>query len=264
MEEEVVKFEFKIKSATEPLQLAYQEWRLVYNKVKQEVEDTKKELADAGTVVEGLEHIPQTLLGIASELAVIEKQTQEIKLLENKRITAVEELRQIWRAETEIRIKKASSLMLAMQPDATKKPSVGIVVTHQSDEESLVQVISAHITHRGKLNEEDIRGILDCCRTATRNTPNDTLLDVFISETRKHENSSCLSNLSSTRRSNFLERFNESTLRQLEVTRVKDQVCYYAYRPDGTFAGEVDKVSAGQQGTAILNLMLSDGTIMVP
>jgi hypothetical protein len=65
--------------------------------------------------------------------------------------------------------------------------------------------------------------------------------------------------LLSNRAKALYDTFPEATLRALELERADDAVAYRVYREDGSLAGPIGNVSAGQKGLAFLNLLLASG-----
>lgn len=191
---------------------------------------------------------------LETSLSEMQEQEQEILLLTGERAGLLTQLRLEWRRETQIRQNKAEQLMALLTPQPDRKPAIEIKVRHQGDSLSLLHTLTRYIPDRRRINDDDLRVIIRELPLSDERS----LLESFVSELRD-PNTALLDRLPDRRRGNMLETFVESVLRQLEIVRIPDEVTLLVYRHDGTLAGPIDRVSAGQQGTAVLNLLLADG-----
>lgn len=197
---------------------------------------------------------------------MLDKEYKEIEEMENERIKYLAELQQIWKKQTMVRRQKAEEIMNLLRPHPEGKPLVEIKVFHQANLEELVHILSEKIPDKRKLDEKDLKAVierlsqeLETKHCITSSDVEQRPLDYFIAEVRKGKDSELLKDVLRKRLNAFLEVFSEPVLRSLETQEVSDYVYYYVYRRDGTLAGSIDKVSAGQRGTAILYLLLSGG-----
>jgi energy-coupling factor transporter ATP-binding protein EcfA2 len=242
-----------------PLRILHQErWKPLFEESRQRFEAAQKEAK--GVSVQTITEIPKRLLTLKAELSALDRERVEIEQLEGERQTALAALRQVWRRQTETRQRKAEELMERLRPRPDGKAYVEIRVEHQADRDEIVKVLAAKIPDRRRLNEDDIKGLIDHLVSELPADSHLTLMERFIAESRGGAQSGILREVfQDRRREAFLNAFTEPVLRQLETERIPDYVMYYVYRQDGTLAGPIDKVSAGQQGTAILNLLLAAG-----
>jgi energy-coupling factor transporter ATP-binding protein EcfA2 len=207
---------------------------------------------------EGFIDVPvlaRRVAAIETSLLDLGKNERQLKELEHTRADLVGRLRQIWEQETEVRRRKADRLMGLLRARPEQKPMVEIRLNHQGDEVALVKLLAEYLHDRRRLNEDDLRGILGALAPALEGSPR---LVRFIAEVR-NPNSATIRQMADRRRAAIYDLFNEEVLRKLELRRVPDEITLLVYRRDGTLAGPIDRVSAGQQGTAILNLVLADG-----
>jgi len=238
-----------------------EQWKPVFTQVEKEFQEAQKEAQENGTAVDDIANIPQRLIELEAEITKLDTELIEIQQLETLRKALVIELQGIWLKQTDTRVQKATELMSRLRPYPDGKPSVEIEVHHQGQFEELVRELEGKIRDRRSLNEEDVRSVLYYIieHSAEKTRPT---LQVFIDEVRKGDASHLIKNGldNKDRKKEALDKaFLEPVLRQLEVKRISDSVTYKVYRLDGTLAGPIEKVSAGQQGTAILNLLLASG-----
>ncbi|MBB4638066.1 hypothetical protein [Longimicrobium terrae] len=225
------------------------------------VEADLRVLQDAGFGEghEGFADVPE----LAHRVATIEKSLEElvqnegqVAELEKQRVALLGELRQTWVSETRVRSHKADRLMSLLRARPDRKPMVEIRLSHQGDDAALVDLLGAYIHDKRRLNEEDIRTLLG--GLSPDPADESPLLVRFVTEVR-NPNSPLIEQMAERRRIALRELFNDEVLRGLELERIPDAITLLVYRRDGTLAGPIDRVSAGQQGTAILNLVLADG-----
>lgn len=259
IEKAIADFEVKIQSPASPLQTLYHTaWQPRFEQARGEFEAAQREAQAGGANVQSLTEIPQKLLAIKAGLAALDREQVAINQLEKERANALAFLRQVWRDQTQLRQRKATELMDRLRPEAGKKPYVEIRVEHQADTQEIVKILASRLHDKRRLNDEDLKALIEQLRPAQAGETD--LIQQFISATRQGEQSQVLQQaLPDRRREAFFSMFTEPVLRQLEMERAPDYVMYYVYRQDGTLAGPIDKVSAGQQGTAILNLLLAAG-----
>ena len=262
IEKDLEKFAQAVQTENAPLQKLYQnDWLPQCEQARQCFEAAQIEAQQQGANLESITVIPQRLLSIQTELQALEREKKEIKQLEEERSRLLKDLHQVWREQTQVRLNKAKELMDKLRPDPAKKPYVEIRVKHQADLDEMTKLLAAKIPDKRRLNDEDIRALLEHLDDQSFAAPDQpTLIELFVEEARHCRDSVFLRDaLQDRRREAFCEIFTESVLRQIEVERVPDYVMYHIYRQDGTLAGPIDRVSAGQQGTAILNLFLAAG-----
>jgi len=236
-------------------------WKPIYSQVEEAFQAAQQEAEKNGIAPSDIISIPQRIIELETEIANLNADLIIIQTLETNRKTDIEELRGIWLKQTAARIKKADELMSKLRQHPGGKPYVEIDVRHQGLFEELVHELESKIHDRRSLNEEDIRGMLYYIleHSLEKGRP---LLQIFIDEVRKGDASDLIKNGldNKERKKEALEKtFSEAILRQMETKRISDSLTYKVYRTDGTLAGPIEKVSAGQQGTAILNLLLAAG-----
>jgi len=239
--------------------LRQEQWKPLYEEAKQQFEMAQKEAQAEGVNIQSITEIPQQLLMLKFELFALDQEQVAINQLERERQSTLPTLRQVWRLETEVRQRKADELMERLRPRPGAKPYVEIRIEHQADRDEIVEMLTAKIPDQRRLNKDDIKALIDRLASESPVESPLTLMERFVAEARKGEKSDILREVLDRRREAFLDAFTEPLLRQLETERIPDYVMYYVYRQDGTSAGPIDKVSAGQQGTAILNLLLAEG-----
>lgn len=238
-----------------------EQWKPVFTQVEKDFQAAQKEAEDNGTARADITAIPQRLIELEADIANLDTELAEIKRLEDSRQVAVTELQGIWIKQTEARLNKATALMSRLRPYPGGKPFVEIEVHHQGQFDELVRELESKIHDRRSLNEEDIRGVLYYIigHSTEKVQP---ISKLFIDEVRKGDASALIKDgldNKERKREALYKTFAEPVLRQLETKRISDSVTYRVYRSDGTLAGPIEKVSAGQQGTAILNLLLASG-----
>ena len=237
------------------------EWRQRVASVQVAFEQAKRVAEERGVDFEEIERLPELIRDTEEELDRLESVGRELDTLESERAGLLSELRAVWSKETALRREKANELMTRLTPDgADRKPLVKIVVEHQAAQEATVQLLLDRVPDKRRVNREDIVGVV-AKAAAVAAEPGGTsgLLPIVIDEVREGTESKLLSAALGQRLEAFLQALPEPTLRELEVARVPDRVQLFVHRDDGTLAGPIDRVSAGQQGTAILNILLASG-----
>lgn len=211
-----------------------------------------------GNIIGDYTRISARVVQIERELRTLGIEAEAIRDLERDRNEELATLNGIWVQQTELRESKAVHLMDRLRPSPGAKPLVEVLITPQGDEEALVRILERQISDRRRLNTDDIRTVLDALKAAPPLDEPAPLLSRFIWSVRGKERI-VRDSLPNRREHAFFETFNEDVLRSLELERVPDRVVYLVFRNDGTLAGPIERVSAGQQGTAILNLLLAEG-----
>jgi ABC-type multidrug transport system ATPase subunit len=236
-------------------------WRPIFTQVEEDFLAAQKEAAEKGAVAEDVTLIPQQLIELEKEISILDNELAEIRQLEISRQTAVKELQGTWIKQTEARTRKAAELMSRLRPSPDIKPYVEIEVYHQGHVDEFIALLEGKIRDRRSLNEEDIRGIVYSIIENSAGKEG-SIPQKFVDEVRQRESSTLIKkalDYKDRKKDAFDKAFTEYVLRELETKRISDIVVYKVYRTDGTLAGPIEKVSAGQQGTAILNLLLASG-----
>lgn len=252
IEDALANFENAVQAAESTPQEEYRCWLEQYTTMRQQIEAAQIEV---GADMQTIDEIPQRILSLRNELNTLDLEREAIVALEQKRTEKLAELRRLWCTQTRLRQEQAETLMEQLRPTPRAKPYVEIRIVHQGDIEETVKVISKYIKNKTRLSESDIQDLIEHYQP----TAEVTYLQCFIGEARQEQRSTAFQALSRKRQEAFCEFFTETTLRQLELMRIPDAINYYVYRHDGTLAGPIENVSAGQQGTAILNLLLAAG-----
>jgi len=243
------------------LRVLYRErWQPLFEQIRQQFEAEQERARAKDASVQAIAEIPQRLLGLRAELSALDRERVEIEQLEGERRVALSALRQVWHRQTETRQRKAEELMERLRPHPGGKPYVEIRVEHQADRDEIVKRLTDRIPDKRRLDRDDIKELVERLASEVPDGSRSTLMERFITEVRAGVDGRILEKtLPDRRREVLLSAFPASQLRLLETERIPDYVMYFVYRQDGTLAGPIDKVSAGQQGTAILNLLLAAG-----
>lgn len=252
-------FEAATLAPTSPLRrLHFEQWQPLYDEVRRKLETAQAEASAAGIQLQAVGDIPARLLQLQAKLKGLDDELREIEGLELQRSVLVSSLHVTWRNQTEARVRKARELMERLRPSPDGKPYVDIQIDYQGDFEATLRALADRIKDKRRLNDEDIERLMTALQ---RQAPlgDIPLMSRFIVESRKGVSDSVLREALDKKLAVFLTTYSEPVLRELETRRVPDLVTYRVYRQDGTLAGPIDKVSAGQQGTAILNLLLAAG-----
>jgi len=234
-----------------------EKWTPIFNIIEQDYNNAQKDVPEQTIGDLSPTQIPERLIELMNEIAGLDQALVEIEQINSRRKTALSDLHEVWRNQTEIREAKARDLMEHLRPKPGSKPYVEILVVHQGDIDKLISLLISQIPDKRRLSEADIRAIITAIKR--KNCTELSVLDYFIQEVRKGKESELLNESLDRRQETILDVFEETKLKSLEIERIPDQVTYLVYRMDGTLAGPIDKVSAGQQGTAVLNLLLAAG-----
>lgn len=237
-----------------------QRWQPLFEREQQAFEQARLGAQADGDDLAEVDQLRHRLDELKADLAVLQREASEIEKLEQERVETLAVLRKVWQRQTEARQRKAEDLMAVLRPQPGAKPLVEIQVVHQGDLDAAVEILATRIPDRRRINEQDIASLVK--NLANQPSPDSfsTVMDRFIAEARAGTASHVLRRVfQDRRREAFLEAYTEPVLRALEVERIPDRITYLVYRQDGTLAGPIERVSAGQQGTAILNLLLAGG-----
>jgi DNA repair exonuclease SbcCD ATPase subunit len=241
-------------------QLYRQRWLPLFGHEQQAFEQAQQEAQADGVEPAEIEQLRRRSGELKTELAVLQQQAEEIEELEGQRQEVLAELRRVWQEQTKARQRKAEELMQVLRPRPGAKPLVEIQVAHQGDLDEAVEILAARIPDRRRINEQDIETLVKHLTEQPGTAQPSAVMDRFVAEARAATASLVLQRVFQDRRRDaFLEAYTESVLRALEVERIPDRITYLVYRQDGTLAGPIERVSAGQQGTAILYLLLAGG-----
>jgi DNA repair ATPase RecN len=235
-------------------------WQPLFEREQQTFEQAQLEAQAGGDDLAKIDQLRHRMDTLRVELTVLQQEADEIEELEDQRKEIVAALHRVWREQTGARRDKAEELMAVLRPQPDAKPLVEIQVIHQGDLDAAVKIQAAKIPDRRRINEQDIASLVECLDGPSGADPVSTVMGRFIAEARAGIASPVLSQVfQDRRREAFLDAYTEPVLRALEVERIPDRITYLVYRQDGTLAGPIERVSAGQQGTAILNLLLAGG-----
>ena len=237
-----------------------QRWQPLFGQEQQAFEKAQREAQADGTDVAEMEQLRSRLGMLKAELTVLQREVSEIEELEDQRKKVLAALRNVWQQQTQARQRKAEDLMEVLRPRPDARPLVEIQVEYQGDQDEAVEILAARIPDRRRINEQDIASLVKHLVSQPDAGQALNLMDRFIAEARAGTASPVLQQVfQDRRREAFLEAYPEPVLRSLEVERIPDRITYLVYRQDGTLAGPIERVSAGQQNTAILNLLLAGG-----
>lgn len=237
------------------LNKALDKWGTKHSAIQERFQREQEAASQAESVLIDAALLPAQILAIEQQLSTLDDERKRITEAQSERIALVASLRETWNEETQARREKARSLMERLRSNASLPPLVQIDVKHQSDLEEVVVRLSELIPDHRRLGEADIRILVG----AVSDIEPEDLMRHFIDLARGPQ-SQILETALGSRVPAFRDAFPEAVLRELEERRVADSVTYLVHRTDGTLAGPIDKVSAGQQGTAILNILLAEGT----
>jgi len=238
------------------------EWRHRVEVVQEAFQKAKDQAEEQGLDLEEIDRLPTMIREAEDELERLGNVEGEVAELERERVRLLGEIREAWLNQTRLRKQKADELMVRLTPDGPgRKPLVKIVIEHQGAREAAVDQLLERVPDKRRINREDIEAVVTKVAEAVATDTNHEagLLRAVIDQARVGNDSAILRKALGPRLGAFLEIFREPTLRELELERLPDRVDYFVYREDGTLAGPIDRVSAGQQGTAILNILLASG-----
>jgi hypothetical protein len=196
------------------------------------------------------------LAGVTQQIEELDREKQNLANLEKDRAEKLAYLRRTWSDQSQCRAAKAQELMDRLRPVPGASPLVEILITHQGDPGSVSRLWSSKLGDRRKLNESDLSELIEWCASQPNGDP---LPQKLLNLLRSAEMKPTIQRLLSNRAKALYDTFPEATLRALELERADDAVAYRVYREDGSLAGPIGNVSAGQKGLAFLNLLLASG-----
>ena len=237
-------------------QLIREGWAPTYADETRKYMILQGELEEKGDKPQDYLRLKAQLTGVSQQIEQLDQERQELTELEMRRIQYLNDLRRTWGDQSKCRIAKAEDLMNRLRPLPGAKPLVEIEIAHQGDAASLTRIWSSRLGDRRKLNESDLRAVIDWC---TSQPSLQSLPERLLSAVHNPDTQTTIQGLLSNRAKAFYDIFPESTLRQLELERADDSITYRVYREDGSLAGPIENVSAGQKGLAFLNLLLASG-----
>lgn len=245
-----------VSSQSPVRQLIASDWEPIHAAERVLYQKVKKELEEKGDRPEDYLRVAAQLAAVQSQIDQVERERVELDRLENDRNLKLEALRTVWLDQTTSRERKAQELMDRLKPHPGATPLVQIQVVHQGDASDVLRLWSTKLGDRRRLTEADIQQIITslAANPGTQGIPK-TLVDAI----RAAENKSVIQALLGNRAKAFYEVFSEPALRGLELERGDDAITYRIYREDGSLAGPIENVSAGQKGLAFLNLLLASG-----
>ena len=237
-----------------PFRSAYTAWELSRAAIESRFRAAQEAASDGGATEDATE-IPNRILEAEARIVELDAGRGRLVELDALRSGSLVQLRQLWQEQTDVRREKAQGLMARLSPMAGSPPLVRIEVLHQADREQFFSALLDRIPDRRRVGEADIQLIVDALAAANP----ESLVEKFVNDVRDPEMPIVSGALDARRHGAFREAFTEAVLARLEQSRINDTVTYTVYRTDGTLAGPIDRVSAGQQGTAILNILLAEG-----
>jgi ABC-type uncharacterized transport system ATPase subunit len=231
-------------------------WNPIYDAERIAYEALKQKLEERGDKPQDYLKLRGQLTGVEQQLLQLDEERGQINRLAESRGQKLAELQGVWHNESAARTAKAQELMSRLRPRQDSKPLVEIDVVHQGDAESAARIWCTKLGDRRRLNELDIEQVVNHFASSDGEEP---LPRRMLRAVRDNGRTRILETLLSARAKVFCEIYSEPVLRQLELERIEDRVTYNVYREDGTLAGPIDSVSAGQKGLAFLNLLLASG-----
>lgn len=248
------------EATTEPdsalQKLIHEKWAPVYVGEQHQYEALKRQLEDKGDKPQDYLRLKEQLVGVEHQIQQLEQEKQELSNLEQQRKQQLNDLRRTWADQSTARELKAAELMNRLRPCSDAKPLIEIEIVHQGEAGSLARLWSSKLGDRRKLRETDVREVIDWLESQPSTEP---LPERALNVVRNPEMAGALQAVLSGRTKAFYDAFGENTLRQLELERAEDSITYRVYREDGSLAGPIENVSAGQKGLAFLNLLLASG-----
>ncbi len=236
--------------------LIREEWAPVYGEEKRQYEALKRQLEDKGDKPQDYLRLKDQLVVVEHQIQQLEHEKQELCNLEQHRKEQLNELRKTWADQSKARMLKAEELMNRLRPHREAKPLIEIEIVHQGEAGSLARLWSSKLGDRRKLNDTDVREVIDWLESQPGTEP---LPERVLNAARNPGTVATLQTILLGRTKAFYDVFGEITLRQLEMERAEDSIAYRVYREDGSLAGPIENVSAGQKGLAFLNLLLASG-----
>lgn len=250
------RFRSRLSEPSSVFHTTLERWRTIHQAIQNEmVAIEQSELAEGGSSFSSLT-IPARIDSINQLLAQIEVDAKELATLREQREQQVKVLRSAWEEQTALRDNIATTIMRRLTLEHSK-PLVEIQVRSRSNRRQFQSFLSRFIVDGRKLSEGDISTVLDSLDDAGKDAP---IGDLFVELVCSTNSRSRVQVLLPRRVDAFFEAFNPDIMSQVELYRGDDEVSYLVRRKDGSLAGPLQSVSAGQQGTAILNMLLASGT----
>lgn len=261
IEENILSFENASGGKTGMLRkLLEEEWAPIYSTEKDEYQVLRQQLEERGDNPGAYLSLRSQLEDVKSAISQIELDYQKIIEMGNERGRKITDLRKTWQEQTKIRKNKADELMERLRPlRSGNKPLVEIEITHQGNVKNMIDIWSNKLKDRRQLNETDIRSFIETI--AKQSVQEKPLPEQCIASVRNSKMKPIIEKVLGNRAQNFFKVFDDKTLREIEIERVADEIIYRVNRQDGSLAGPIEKVSAGQKGLAFLNLLLASGKV---
>lgn len=236
--------------------LVREEWTPIREEESRRYQALQRDLEDKGDSPQDYLRLKGQLVGVSQQIEELDREKQNLTNLERDRVEKLADLRRTWSDQSQCRIAKAQELMNHLRPVAGANPLVEILITHQGDPGSVTRLWSSKLGDRRKLNESDLSELIQWCASQPNGDP---LPQKLLNLLRCPEMRPIIHELLSNRAKALYDTFSESALRELELERADDAITYRVYREDGSLAGPIGNVSAGQKGLTFLNLLLASG-----
>jgi len=237
-------------------------WYERYDIEKENYQHVKIKLQNKGDDPDKYLQLKKELASVEKELISLNEEQTKLDTLSDERREYLINLREIWDNRTEVRRKKATELMKNLCPKKSHQPLLKITFLPQADISQIKNEWISHLTDRRSLNVKDIEDyVVGIKRYWDENSSlhNSSLHAFLLSTLTDNEYIEKKREILGNRLQKFNSIFIESTIRQLEIARIDDEVKFDVYRIDGSLAGSIDRVSAGQKGLAIIHLLLASG-----
>jgi ABC-type lipoprotein export system ATPase subunit len=193
----------------------------------------------------------------------IDTQLTSIDNAIERRALLIQELRDCWRKEIELRRNSARQLRDAVPETSTNLPFVEVSVVPYGDERDFENAVAEFRHDRRQLSDDDWAAFLKAVVHATgpEDSPIETLVK-WISDLRNGiRPPGAPWELTERRTVRLLGFFDQAACGRLELRRVADRVIVMLRRQDGTEAGELEGgLSVGQKCTAVLAILLARDT----
>jgi DNA repair ATPase RecN len=232
-------------------------WNKIYEVEEENYQLLKQELIKKGDDPDKYLQLKRDLADCKNDLSSLEIDKSALTTLFGERNKSLLDLRDIWDRRTEVRRNKATELMVKLCPKKSSKPLLKITFIPQADIFQIKEEWNSHLIDKRSLNGQDIENYIVGMKVhcPTEIPLHKFLLDTLNNDVHKENRRSILEN----RLDKFDDIFNEKIVHQLEIRRIDDEVKFDVYRLDGSLAGSIDRVSAGQKGLAIIHLLLASG-----
>lgn len=250
-------------------------WKRAFDLARAQFESLSSELAAQGTDPDSYLHYQKQLQERELTIATTQNELDGLTALESDREHRLQNLRGLWREESETREKIAADLTDSVPLTAQGKPFVRVSVSRFGDDFAFAIYMGRIVKDRRRVSDEDW-GAFDIDKHAilptdsflasvVTNTPSGTsaaetfLIWVENLRTGKKPNG-CPWSASDRRTKALLEWVTPAVAMGSSLWRQPDRVKVELYRQDGTRAGELEeRLSVGQRCTAILALLLAQG-----